>query len=85
MNKHYDDLKVSDRASFVEFINLMQDDLVRNPGNWENPTLDRFLDALRAYTESLPHLHKNLKLPDSPEEASWGLFADILSAAVIYE
>ena len=44
-------------------------------GGWENPTLDRFLEALAAYADAQP-------LAEPP---SWRSFAALLAAAKVYE
>lgn len=41
--------KVTDRQTFIRFIELLRQDLVDNPGSWENKKLDDFLEALSSY------------------------------------
>src|SRR5690349_13286081 len=41
---------VSSRSDLVRFMGELRDDLVSNPNGWENPTLERFLDALGTWT-----------------------------------
>ena len=35
-----------DRAAFVDVVRQLHDDLIRQPDDWENPVLSRFLEAL---------------------------------------
>lgn len=51
--------------------------LEENPASWENPTLDRYLDAMAAWLEDSGKAH------DRPP--SWELFIEMLEAAKIYE
>lgn len=62
----------------------MLTDLRTHPTAWENPTLERFLDALAARLEALPTLYLNRgeQLPDQP---TWKLLAETLVAASGYE
>lgn len=46
---------------------------------WENATLERFLDALAAVADARIHDLKD------QEEPSWRLFAELLAAATVYE
>lgn len=52
-------------------------DLKENPESWENPTLDRYLEALGAWLEAA-----GKKQDQSP---TWDLIVDMLEAAKIYE
>jgi hypothetical protein len=56
----------------------------RGSREWENPTLDRFLEALEAVLDGLPG---RLAWQGKPEtaELDWALLADILIAATGYE
>jgi hypothetical protein len=71
----------SDVAAIVE---QMLADLRTHPTEWENHTLDRFLEALTAVLHGLPSLRSNRgeQLPDQP---SWKLLAETLVAATGYE
>ncbi|MEU5914326.1 hypothetical protein [Micromonospora sp. NPDC047527] len=60
--------QVVSRADVARVVNEMADDLRRHPNDWENLTLERFLDALSASLEALPGLYVNRgdSLPDQP-------------------
>jgi hypothetical protein len=51
--------------------------LQRAPDSWENPTLDRYLDAMTRWLEAMKD-----RVGDKP---CWALFALMLEAAQIYE
>jgi hypothetical protein len=57
---------------------------VHNPEGWENPSLERFLDAVAAWTHDMDGYYQNLGQP-MPGDVEWGVFAQILLAARIYE
>ena len=90
MSSCYDVDSVTSRASFVRFVESLVADWreydraeraapssTYGPaaGGWENPTLERFLEALAAYTEDA----------ELPEQPSWRSFAQVLAAAKAYE
>lgn len=67
---------IQSKEDLIRFIFELRSDLDINKENWENPSLDRYLEAMEAW------------LTDTNEEfsqPSWKLFADILYASKIYE
>jgi hypothetical protein len=62
----------------------MQRDLVTHPGEWENHTLDRLLEALARSVKGLPGLYAN-RGEQFPDSASWKVFAEALVMASGYE
>lgn len=82
------DFKVTDRESFAEFLSLLHNDLKTNPSDWENKTLDDFLEAMSRYTEDIQGYYNN-KGPKgeviNADVPSWTTFADIIKGAKIYE
>lgn len=75
---------VRTREEFADFICALKEDLELNPSEWENPTLERFLDAMEAWVRAL-----NFYAANSGDEkalvASWQTFAKILIASKVYE
>ena len=61
----------------LKMLDALMEDLERNPDGWENPTLPRYLESMRAWLEASQR--------KSPSEPSWDLIADMLEAAKIYE
>lgn len=72
------------RSDFAAFVRLLRDDLDRNPAEWENDTLSRFLDALAAWTDDMEGAFHNQGRA-FPEAPTWGMFALMLRSAQIYE
>ncbi|MHB9799638.1 DUF7660 family protein [Pseudomonas sp. MT3] len=75
---------INTREEFADFICGLKEDLESNPGEWENPTLERFLDAMEAWVRAM-----NFYVANSGDEdvltPSWQTFAKILLASKIYE
>lgn len=76
--------EVTSREELVDFIAQLRDDFVERGEQWENATLDRFLDALAAWIEASPGWYRNFD-QEMPPNGDWTLFARALSAAVVYE
>ena len=70
-----------DLAAFIAALRL---DLAANPEEWENHTLERFLEAMEAWIRDMDGYFKNMGQPvvDVP---NWRTLADILYASKIYE
>ena len=65
------------RDDVLKTLDELLDDLSKNPESWENPTLDRYLEAMRAWISD-----SGKKYDQQP---SWELISDMLKAAKIYE
>lgn len=64
--------QVSSHADAARVVSQMLDDLRAHPTKWENPTLERFLDALAASLEALPGLYAN-RGERYPTQPTWKL------------
>ena len=65
------------RQDVVNTLNDLLADLNANPDGWENPTLERYLEAMAAWLDSA-------RLRQTGD-ASWDLLCDLLEAGKIYE
>ena len=76
---------VQTRTDLAGFVDALREDLhTSDDDSWENPTLERYLEALSAWIRDMPGYFKNQGIAE-PREPSWGLVAKILHAAKIYE
>ena len=85
MNDTVNDFKVTDRQSFIKFLDLLHKDFLEHPESWENKTLPDFLEALGAYTEDIQGYYDNMKQNVNADKPDWATFADIFKGATIYE
>jgi hypothetical protein len=85
MEDKISDFKVNNKKDFDIFLDLLRDDLKNNPENWENNTLESFLEALQAYTNCIQNYYDNFNIEINSEKASWQVFADIFKGAIVYE
>jgi len=66
------------------FVLALRDDLLANQSEWENPTLDGFLEALAAWCHDMPGYFQT-QGEQKPEQPDWRLIARMLMAASMYE
>lgn len=85
MNETLNDFKVTDRQTFIKFLDLLRRDFLDNTENWENKSLPDFLEALSACTEDIQGYYDNMKLNVNADKPEWSTFADIFKSATIYE
>lgn len=80
-------MQVNNRDGFHKFLTLLKEDLQNNPGEWENKTLDSFLEAMATYTKAIEHYYANNNIDINIDNSNplWRVFADILLGAKIYE
>jgi hypothetical protein len=76
--------RVAGHADVAQVVEQMLTDMRSHPTEWENPTLDRFLDALAASLEALPQLHTN-RGETLPTQPTWKILAELLVTASGYE
>ena len=85
MNNKIANFKVTERQTFVTFLDLLRKDFLDNPENWKNVTSLDFLEALSAYAEDIQVYYDNVKLNVDANKPDWSTFADIFKGAKIYE
>jgi hypothetical protein len=85
MSSHSLGHKVTDRQSFIEFLENFHRDLLNNKQEWENKTLEDFLEALTRYATDIKGYYNNTNQNINVDIPSWQVFADMLQGARIYE
>jgi hypothetical protein len=84
--KHPSELiaSIQSREDFVAFVEALRQSFVESPEDWENQTVERFLEALGRWLEDSDGYYQNMGQP-VPRRVNWKAFADALYAASIYE
>lgn len=72
--------KVETREALIQHIGQLRSDFDSAPDGWENKNLPSFLEAMSAWLEDCDGFYGV-----SEVKPSWRVFADILSAARVYE
>ena len=73
------------RIEFIEFLKNLRKDLKENKSDWENRTLDDFLEAMQSYTEDIQGYYDNKNIGINADEPTWENFKTILQGAKVYE
>lgn len=73
------------RIEFIEFLKEFRKDLEVNKSNWENRTLENFLEAMEAYTADVQGYYDNMKMDIDADKPTWENFKTILQGASVYE
>lgn len=77
---------VADSTSFATFVEASRQDLLDHEDGWENPTLERFLDAMAGWVTDMDGWRENAGNTDPlPDANAWRWIARILLAAQVYE
>ena len=82
LHKHVETIVT--KADLIAFIEALRRDLQANPGEWENPSLERYLSALANWIEDSDGYYQNQN-QQPPSTPSWKNVAEMLLAAKIYE
>jgi len=75
---------VRSREDLARFVSSLASDARTSLDAWENPTVERYLEALRAWITDMPGYFQN-RHQETPTVPSWSLIAAMLYAARIYE
>lgn len=75
---------VSSFRDLAAYVGHLLRQVMQRPEDFENMTLDGYLEALGAFVGDLDAYFLNQGTV-SPEQPSWALMAEILTAATIYE
>lgn len=76
--------KIASRHDLARFVEQLRQDLEDNPDQWENCSLDSYLEAMAAWLHDMDGYYRNqgLAIPSAP---SWRTIAQILLASKSYE
>lgn len=70
---------------FILFVEKLKKDYLDNKENWENNSIDLYLDAIVAYSRDIQGFYNNTNQKIDIKEVDWKVFADVLKGAKIYE
>lgn len=75
---------LSTKEDFISFLQMLIQDFKKNPDEWENKSLESYLEAAASWVEDMEGYYQNNNLP-IPQNINWKVFANILIAAKMYE
>jgi hypothetical protein len=77
--------EISDRISFIAFINTLQKEIVEETTIHKNISTVDFLEALSRYAEDIQQYYDNTAQNINADIPTWRTFADLLKGASMYE
>lgn len=84
-NELYDYAKtVSSREEFIKFVVYLKSDFHESEDEWQNNSLDQFLDGLCGFTKDMAGYYQNIGEVIDTEKITWKMAAEILLAATVY-
>jgi hypothetical protein len=75
--------KIKSQKDFIDFANNFLEDYLENPSDWENASLEAFLDALVSVIAHLQFFYEN-RGESMPGQVNWKTFAEVLLEAKSY-
>jgi hypothetical protein len=84
MNLKEDIQNIQSRRDLVVFLHELLKNLREKPEDWENSTLESYLEAMGAWLEDCDGYYANQELP-IPQQPSWQTLGEILLASKHYE
>ena len=75
---------IKSKEDLADFVSALRIDLEVNPGRWENPTLEHFLEAMEGWIRDMDGYYVNSG-QTPPQEPTWKTVAHILMASTMYE
>ena len=73
------------KLEFILFVENLRADFIENKEQWENKTIEDYLEAMSHYVEDIDGYYKNTNQNIDLEKVDWKVFSDILKGSSIYE
>lgn len=73
------------KEEFIQFIDNLKMDFIENKEQWENKTIEDYLEAISRYTEDIQGYYLTTNQNIDLEKVNWKVFSDILKGSSIYE
>ena len=78
--------QIQSKGDFDEFLELLIMDVQSEEfQQWENKTIEDFLNGLKGFTHDIAGYYRNLGEEFDPNLPNWRTVADLLLAARVYE
>ena len=75
--------EISTKEDFVAFLRLLRKDFHQEKDEWENQTLEQFLEGLYGFSGDMDGYYSGKDI--DVQKPSWRLFAEVLLASRVYE
>jgi len=75
---------VNSREDFVKFVAYLNNDYQQKRDEWQNKTLEQFLNGLAGFANDMKGYYKNMGEEVDIERITWRMAAEMLLAATVY-
>ena len=75
---------VNSREDFVKFVGYLNNDYQQKRDEWQNKTLEQFLNGLAGFANDMKGYYKNMGQEIDVERITWRMAAEMLLAATVY-
>jgi hypothetical protein len=76
---------IETKADLATFVGELRQDLLSHPDEWQNLSLDHYLDSLSAWLADMADDYFQANGAKMPESPSWRALGEMLLAAKYYE
>ncbi|MDM5248889.1 MULTISPECIES: hypothetical protein [unclassified Lysinibacillus] len=76
--------QVATKDEFLEFLNMLSKDFKLNVDEWENKSINNYLEAIESWIEAMEGYYINSGLP-VPNNIDWNFLATVFYVGKIYE
>lgn len=73
------------KQEFIQFVENLRTDFIENKKQWENKTIEDYLEAMSRYVEDIDGYYKNTNQNIDLQKVDWKVFSDILIGSSVYE
>lgn len=82
MNEALKNIKT--KEDFIEFMNILINDIIENPEEWEDKPVKSYLESMQSWVEDMEGYYQNTK-QTTPQDINWNFIATLLYVGKIYE
>ena len=84
MNLFLEPNDIKSKEEFISFLLKMQEDKNNNDSEWENKSIESYLEAIASWVEDMDGYYSNMNL-SKPKDIDWSFIATLFYVGKIYE
>ena len=84
MNTYSELNAIKSKDEFVSFLLKMKEDKIYYDSEWENKSIESYLEAIASWTEDMDGYFSNMNL-NPPKDIDWAFIAMLFYVGKIYE
>lgn len=84
MSVHEEIRTVKTKEDFINFLGKLATDKKNNPVEWENKTIENYLESIQSWIEDMDGYYENNNI-EVPKNIDWNFFATVFYVGKIYE